>query len=145
MNNRDSRIEGAKWQIFGLTLSGEEMAFALNILKKTGVANETVGGMAVTSIYDAERDVVRVFYGTVEKQSVTLQYDNAKKRITDAETGSVWNTQGLATSGTLKGVQLEEVTTQPMFWFAWVSAYPQTKIAAESALSENSSNTNAGD
>lgn len=145
MAHLDTRIEGTKWFTYGLVRNGEAMAFTRNHLVEVRVANETVGGEQVVAFYDEAYDLVRVFAAKSGDRQLTFTYDEEIDRITDNETGSVWSVTGVAKSGKLKGETLDALPTSPMFWFAWSSMFPETKIAAESALSEDKSNTNAAD
>lgn len=146
MHTIDSRIEGTKWWTFGLARNGEAMAFTRKLLSEVHVTNETLGGEALVALYDADFAVARVFAATTpDGQQLTFAYDEEKERITDNETGSVWSATGVATSGTLRGTALTEYGTQPMFWFAWASMYPNTAIAADATLHEDTANTNAAD
>jgi len=48
----------------------------------------------------------------------------------DAETGSTWNIQGIATAGALQGEMLEQVEHLDTFWFAVAAFEPDTRIVA---------------
>lgn len=136
----DTRIEGLKSRVFGVVLDGQAMAFVNTLLKQVTVANESVGGNAVVGMYDPEQEIVRVFRSTVDGQLLTFIYDEDGEEIVDNETGSIWSTTGIATSGELRGTQLAQVQTSSMFWFAWSSAYADTMIAAASLLAEPAEN-----
>ncbi|GAB3038293.1 hypothetical protein GCM10011376_35620 [Nocardioides flavus (ex Wang et al. 2016)] len=48
----------------------------------------------------------------------------------DAQTGSVWNLFGRATSGPLAGERLTAVEHLDTFWFAWAAFQPETRLVA---------------
>jgi hypothetical protein len=53
-------------------------------------------------------------------------YNNNK--ITDKQTGSEWNFEGIAVNGEMKGKQLLRLPFDEGFWFEWVAFHPQTAI-----------------
>ena len=42
--------------------------------------------------------------------------------------GSIWDVEGTAISGELKGLQLDRLTYDPGFWFEWVAFHPDTLV-----------------
>ena len=49
-------------------------------------------------------------------------------QLIDAETGSTWNFEGKAVSGSLAGRQLKKVYVLEDFWFDWRLYHPDTAI-----------------
>ena len=58
----------------------------------------------------------------------TLSFTPQGTGFRDAQTGSMWNVLGEATSGPLKGRRLRPVTHLDTFWFAWVAFQPDTTL-----------------
>jgi hypothetical protein len=48
--------------------------------------------------------------------------------VTDEQTGSTWNPDGLAVDGPLAGTQLEQVPAVTTLWFAWAAFQPDTVV-----------------
>ena len=56
-------------------------------------------------------------------QELTLTVQNGQ--FVDAETGSVWRLDGIATSGPLAGSQLQAIPEAYVaYWFAWADFEP---------------------
>ncbi len=124
----DTRIS-YKWSVYGISDSENQIAFSGTILQGFGAANETFGDQSIVGLYDYDANVIRVFNRTAGDQVLTLAYDFDAETYTDEETGSVWNANGLATSGELSGVQLDEIFGKEVFWMCWSSQYPDTFLS----------------
>lgn len=138
VSNIDSRMP-SKWDVTGLNLDGVQLAFADSIMLTIGVANETVLDQGIVAFYDFEEKMSRVFRSSVfeapdqtsdnlVETKLTFSYAIDTLEITDDQTESVWNTNGKAVSGELKGRQLERLSTDQSFWMCWSSQYPETEI-----------------
>lgn len=51
--------------------------------------------------------------------------------VTDEQTRSTWNAEGLAIVGPLAGTQLEQVPAVTTLWFAWAAFQPDTVVQGE--------------
>ena len=122
-------------------LNGEAVAYPNEVLKETGVVNDTVGGVdvvvfwqpGVASALDSSsiasgQDVgtSAVFERTLNGQ--TLSFVGDGETITDEQTGSSWNILGEAVAGELTGQKLEPVVRVDHFWFSWAAFRPDTRI-----------------
>lgn len=67
-----------------------------------------------------------VFSPIVDGEKLTFEFIDGK--VIDKQTGSTWNISGKATSGPMKGEQLETMLYGDYFAFAWLVFYPDTKI-----------------
>lgn len=57
-----------------------------------------------------------------------LTFESAGGAIVDAETGSMWSADGVATSGPLEGSALDGMPIRVTFWFAYVGAFPDAEV-----------------
>jgi hypothetical protein len=142
----DSRLP-AKERIVGIRRGNDSAAIVLEALASAGVLEAKVNGDVLSvwhlpgtataleerAIADG-RDIgaVGVYLPKVDGQTLTFARTNESGvdggDFVDAETGSVWNIQGLALSGPLAGQQLEHVEHLDTFWFALAAFEPDTRI-----------------
>lgn len=87
------------------------------------VADSLAGHPLLIWQYD---DMVR-FFSPIVSGSV-LAFSSSDGTITDDQTHSTWNFDGVATSGPLKGDSLIRYVSESSFWFAWAAFYPATSI-----------------
>lgn len=120
-----------KWIVYGVTDGTNGLGFSDIVLQGTGLNTAMLGEESVIAVYDFSDNSARVF----KAGDRSFSYDFAKRRLTDVETGSVWNAEGYATSGSLKGTQLEELQTVRGFWFC-ISAMHPTWSAVTTATPE---------
>ena len=119
----------AKWIITAVHEGDESIAFSHEIENGFVATNEEVGGKSIVSLWNGDEQLVRVFDRTVDGETLTFSFSFENGRITDEETGSTWNADGLAISGELSGTQLEVVQSTQFFFFAWNLLWPNQTIA----------------
>lgn len=85
-----------------------------------GAIHEEVDGTDVVVFYSrADGETAVAYSPEVNGESLTFQADQ-NTGWTDVETGSIWNLEGRATAGTLRGARLAQRTNAfVVFWFAW--------------------------
>ncbi len=124
--NHDNRL-GLKEIVVGLENGGQYKAYKLQEIEDKKVIIDVINGksIAVFSLYPF---MVRVFDSTLEGQKLDFQYDKNSTKITDKQTGSEWNFDGLATTGPMKGKHISRLPFDEGFWFEWVAFHPETKL-----------------
>jgi hypothetical protein len=70
-----------------------------------------------------------------ETEGQPLTFEVVDGRITDRETGSTWETSGIASDGPLMGRQLEPLAEAYIaFWFAWAAFHEHTSVWPQPAI-----------
>ncbi len=130
-----NRERAPKELVLGIHEGAESAAYPLEVLEEMGdvvAMNDSVGGRPVLVTYHDASSTAVGYDRRVNGQLLTFAVsDSAAFRLTDAETGSLWNPRGEAIGGPLQGsrlTQLEDAYT--LFWFAWSVFHPDTRIAA---------------
>jgi hypothetical protein len=121
-------------RVVGVSVEGGDKAYPFSLLSQVGVANDTIGGQAVTVWWGAADtadalDSVDVATGQAVGTGVAyvatldgrvLEFEPAGAELfTDLQTGSVWTILGRAIEGPLAGRQLQIAAHRNEFWFAW--------------------------
>ena len=58
-----------------------------------------------------------------------LHFDlNTSGNLTDRETASVWDWDGLSTAGVLKGSRLNKIQSYQEYWHSWKYFHPNTLL-----------------
>jgi len=100
---------------------------ALAALGRVGVVDE--GAHVVFWSQDAQ--AAMAYRPLTEGERLTFEVTDGK--ITDLETGSTWETSGIASAGPLAGRSLEPVAEAYVaFWFAWAAFHDDTTIWPQS-------------
>jgi Protein of unknown function (DUF3179) len=118
--NYTSSAFTAKWITYGVTDGTNGLGFADVVLSGTGMNTAYLGEEKVIAIYDFNTSDVRVF----QMGERSFSYDFSKKRLTDDETGSVWNVYGEAISGSLRGERLAQYQVIRGFWGCLSALHP---------------------
>ncbi len=124
IDNRDDRLH-PKEIILGFSMGNTSKAYPQSVVESEALINDAIGDTPVL-IASLFPENARAFERTVGGQVLDFEYEDG--RITDTGSGSVWNYDGLAVSGTLRGEQLERLSIEPGFWFEWFAFHPQTLI-----------------
>ena len=128
--NRDDRL-GLKEIVVGLENKEQHKAYKLQEIENKKVINDQVNGkpIALFSLYPF---MIRGYDPIVEdgEQKIALQfnYNAENNKFIDKQTGSVWNFEGKAISGQMKGKQLTRLPFDEGFWFEWIAFHPKTEI-----------------
>jgi hypothetical protein len=99
-----------------------------------GLVNDTLSGQPLLVVYDGDAQTGLAYSRRVEGQ--TLEFYNAAPQgaaprsleLRDRQTDSVWDLQGRAVSGPLKGVTLEFVPSFISEWYGWSGYHPETAL-----------------
>lgn len=126
VSNKDDRL-GLKEIVVGLENGVQYKAYRLQQIEDTRVINDEIYGKSITlfSIYPA---MVRVFDSIVDGQKLDFRYDKNSTKITDKQSGSEWNLEGIAIEGPMKSKHISRLPFDEGFWFEWVAFHPETDV-----------------
>lgn len=126
----DDRLPAMSF-VFGVEINGDYCAYPVELMKKTPVVNDQVGGEDIAVFYDATHDIGQAFLRTVKDQSLSFEKAEAagSLQVRDQQTGSIWNVSGLATAGPLEGHRLTPAPHwNQLFWFSWAAFKTGTRV-----------------
>ncbi|MCH8329911.1 MAG: DUF3179 domain-containing protein [Bacteroidetes bacterium] len=118
--------------VMGLHLSGESVAYPIEIMGYHHQVYDTLGSSPVVITYCIVCRTGRAFSPVVNDKQVNFRLVGMTQynaMFEDPETKSWWmQATGEAVAGPLKGQQLAEVSIEQMTLGAWIDQYPTTKI-----------------
>ena len=115
--------------IVGVSVDGKSVAYPLSALQKQSPIIDMVGSVPIVIVLGDDKRSVRAFERTVDGRRLEFfQTAGPGFQLVDAETGSTWNFQGKATSGSLNGRQLKKVFVLEDYWFDWRIYHPDTSV-----------------
>lgn len=120
---RDDRRLPPGEVVLGVAVGEDSVAFPVRALG-TSAANVTVGGTAVAIL--ARAGSAAAYAAIVDGRRLAFSFQGGA--FVDDATGSRWDPGGVATAGPLSGKRLEPVPSRTTFWFAYVAAFPDTRI-----------------
>jgi hypothetical protein len=124
ISNRDDRL-GLKEIVVGMEHDGTYRAYPLSEIEEQHAINDDLAGkpLLLASHYPF---MARAFDRTVDGQILEFEYKDGV--MTDRQTGSVWNFDGVAVEGDLAGKRLERLPFDQGFWFEWAAFHPETEL-----------------
>ena len=72
--------------------------------------------------------MTRVYDPVVDGKILEFNYNIRDNGFVDKQTRSIWNFEGSAISGHMKGKQLTRLPFDEGFWFEWVAFHPKTEL-----------------
>jgi hypothetical protein len=131
VSNSDDRL-GLKEIVVGFENNGQYKAYKLQEIENKKVINDQVNGRPI-ALFSLHPFMVRAYDPVVDGQVLEFSYNaidqNSKiQNYVDTQTGSVWNFEGKAVNGQMKGKQLTRLPFDEGFWFEWVAFHPETEL-----------------
>lgn len=112
--------------VVGVELDGRAKAYDLRELQKQKLIQDKVGGKPIIVVSDDDGQSAFVYDCAVGKTELNFTLKGDK--ITDSETGSVWNHLGECIKGTHKGKTLQQLQSYQQFVRAWIIFHPETEF-----------------
>jgi hypothetical protein len=135
VSNKDSRLD-LKEIVVGFENKGQFKAYKQQDIENKKVINDQVNGKPI-ALFSSYPFMVRAYDPLVEgggeggqQKIVLLQFDyNTKNNyFIDKQTGSLWNFEGKAISGQMRGKQLTRLPFDEGFWFEWIAFHPKSAL-----------------
>ena len=122
----DSRLSEGELVIGVLAGDGAE-AFPIGGAPAQAPMQDSVGGVPVVILEDSE-GAPSLAYHRLLTDGRVLDFERRGDAVYDTQTGSRWDSSGLAVEGELAGVQLAFVTSFFTEWYGWAAFHPDTTI-----------------
>jgi hypothetical protein len=126
VSNSDDRL-GLKEIVVGFENSGQYKAYRLQEIESKKAINDQVNGKPI-ALLSLHPFMVRAYDPVVDGQVLEFSFNAKDQNHIDTRTGSVWNFEGKAISGQMKGKQLTRIPFDEGFWFEWVAFHPKTEL-----------------
>jgi hypothetical protein len=125
--------------VFGVTVGSESRAYPRNLMEVHEMVNDTIGGRRVGIPYCTLCGSAQAYFTDSVPANVEVPVlrtsgllTRSNKVMFDLNTFSVFDTfTGVAVSGPLHGLALEQTPVIVSTWGEWKSAHPDTTIVAE--------------
>ena len=116
--------------VLGVNIAGKSVAYPFSALQKQSPIIDLAGSVPIVIVLGEDHRSVRVFERTVDGRRLEFfqKTENGVFQLIDAETGSTWNFEGIATAGPLAGRQLKKIFVLEDYWFDWHLYHPDTQI-----------------
>jgi hypothetical protein len=119
-----------KEYVIGVRLQGAVKAYPFSVLNQQPVVNDTISDIPVVVFFDKASASGAVFSRELEDGAVLTFEPGATSRLaSDEQTQSEWDIfTGTATSGSIKGTQLNQIPITYAFWFGWADYHPEGTV-----------------
>ena len=123
LKNKDSLIR--KSWVVGLISNGQAKAYDWRRLDKKRILNDYIDKTPLLLTIENDSLTYHAFNTTISGKALHFKLDTAG-RLTDQETASIWDWDGLSTAGTLKGNRLNKIQAYQEYWHSWKHFHPKT-------------------
>jgi len=123
IKNKDTLIR--KSWVLSVIVNGQAKAYDWRHLFKKRVLNDKIAVTPVLVTIEPDSLTHHAFNSYVNGKTLHFKPDTAGC-LTDLETASTWDWDGLSTAGTLKGTQLTKIQAYQEYWHSWKHFHPNT-------------------
>lgn len=126
LERRDSLSWKPKSWVIGIDQNNAAKAYDWNQLVREKWIQDSLPGLPL--LISLEKDKVNFHVWDRTVNGKVLQFDQAPSadELTDRDTHSTWNSDGLCVDGALKGNKLQPVQAYQEFWHSWQTFHPRT-------------------
>jgi hypothetical protein len=128
LEKRDSASWKMKSWVVGIKSDGREKAYDWNDLLKEYFIQDTLGAVPVLLILEKDTSSFHAFNRTVQGRTLFFQKDNISQQLTDSNTHSLWDQNGVCLTGSLKDARLIPLAAYQEFWHSWKQFHPNTTL-----------------
>lgn len=126
LEKRDSSSWQFKSWVVGVVADDVTKAYDWNDLIKQRLIQDSVGTIPILLMVENDSASFHVWNRIVEGQVLQFSLSNTSHTITDENTRSIWNMEGICVDGPLKGKMLATVRAYQEFWHSWLQFHPAT-------------------
>ncbi len=116
IKNKDTLIR--KSWVLGVITNGKAKAYNWRQLVKTRLVNDNLANTPIVVSLEKDSLTYHVWNRTVNGKELHFNLDPTGQ-LTDTETASVWDWDGLCTSGTNKGAKLDKIQAYQEYRHSW--------------------------
>lgn len=124
LEKRDSSSWQFKSWIVGVHENGNAKAYDWNELINKKIIHDSMPGLPLVIMLEPDSASFHVW--NRELNNLSLRFTLDSNLLTDLNTKSRWNYNGICTDGELKGMRLKPVHASQEFWHSWKTFYPNT-------------------
>lgn len=118
------------WQlkswVIGIEINGREKAYDWNDVLKLRVINDNIGKDAILIVLENNDQNFQAYNRNLEGQIFEFKFIDGNT-ISDIQTASIWNLDGICIDGALKGKQLIPIQAYQEFYHSWKEFHPNTE------------------
>lgn len=118
----------ARTLVVGVEAGGRAKAYPVDALARQNPVLDQIGDAPVIVLLAEDGKSVRAFDRRLDGRALEFFLRPDSRELVDAETGSVWDFTGAATSGALKGKRLARLQPVKDYWFDWKKYHPDTAV-----------------
>jgi Protein of unknown function (DUF3179) len=126
LEKRDSASWHFKSWVIGIQYKDISKAYDWNELVSKWVINDSIPQLPVMIALEPDSVTFHAWSRSVNGQSLVFTMNKDRKLLSDSQTGSVWNFEGVCIEGTLKDQRLLPVHAYQEFWHSWQTFHPST-------------------
>lgn len=123
IKNKDTLIR--KSWVLGIIVNGQAKAYDWRCLFKKRLLNDSINKKHLLIAIESDSLTYHAFNTTVQGKPLHFKLDTSGV-LTDRETASVWDWDGLCTAGKFKNNRLGKIQAYQEYWRSWQHFHPGT-------------------
>ncbi len=127
LERRDSLSWKPKSWVVGVRYNNAAKAYDWNELVKKKIIQDSVAGLPIVIALEKDSASFHVYDRRMNGTVLNFQKESNNDLLTDQNTNSTWNMDGVCIDGSLKGEKLRNVQSYQEFWHSWSTFHPKTE------------------
>jgi hypothetical protein len=127
LEKRDSLSWKPKSWIVGVIHNASAKAYDWNELVNKKLIQDSIAGLPIALVLENDTASFHVYDRRVNGSVLSFQKGSNEDLLSDQNTNSTWNMDGVCIDGTLKGEKLVPVQAYNEFWHSWSNFHPLTR------------------
>ncbi len=116
--------------VIAVEINGNERTYPPGRIGDAAV-NDVIGGESGIVFSRGDDQIATAFSPLIDPDGRQLDFEFSKGRVTDAQTGSIWNMAGAAISDELEGTRLTPLPSRRALWFTISISNPDVEVYGE--------------
>ena len=126
LEHRDPASWKNKSWVIGIDQNNHAKAYDWNQLARQKLIEDSLPGLPLLITLEKDSSSFHAWNRNAGGQTLQFEKTATPDILTDKNTHSTWNSDGLCIEGPLKGQQLEDVPAFQEFWHSWRTFHPAT-------------------
>ena len=114
--------------VVAVQLNGIHRAYEIDEDKRQAI-NDRLGDSSIVVLTAPEGASGSACRSVVDGRYLVFEVVDGEFK--DRQTGSTWNSNGLATAGELSGTQLDRLPVRTAFWFSIITSFPKIEVYSD--------------
>ena len=124
------RRDTLSWQrkswVIGISINQQTRAYDWNEMEKILWVEDSIASTPLLVTMEANKKTHYVLFRQIDGKTLHFEMDMISGKLKDKETSSLWQPNGIAVAGPMKGKQMSHIQSYQEYWHSWKQFHPES-------------------